>query len=87
MATTMGVKGGVVANSDGGEPEPFTVSTAGYYTFEVDILETKTYSITPYSGAMTTYSSIDIAGNLNGWRKYCTYTQSSLILTNGLLKI
>ena len=71
-----GLKGGVVANSDGGEPEPFTVSTAGYYTFEVDILA-KTYSITPYSGAMTTYSSIDIAGNLNGWSGSTVLTQSS----------
>lgn len=71
-----GLKGGVVANSDGGEPEPFTVSTAGYYTFEVDILA-KTYSITPYSGAMTTYSSIDIAGNLNGLSGSTVLTQSS----------
>ena len=71
-----GLKGGVVANSDGGEPEPFTVSTAGYYSFEVDILA-KTYSITPYSGAMTTYSSIDIAGNLNGWSGSTVLTQSS----------
>jgi len=71
-----GLKGGVVANSDGGDPEPFTVSTAGYYYFEVDILA-KTYSITPYSGAMTTYSSIDIAGNLNGWSGSTVLTQSS----------
>lgn len=71
-----GLKGGVVANSDGGDPEPFTVSTAGYYSFEVDILA-KTYSITPYSGAMTTYSSIDIAGDLNGWSGSTVLTQSS----------
>ena len=71
-----GLKGGVVANSDGGDPEPFTVSTAGYYSFEVDILA-KTYSITPYSGAMTTYTSIDIAGSLNGWSGSTVLTQSS----------
>jgi hypothetical protein len=71
-----GIKGGAVANSDGGDPDPFTVSSAGYYTFEVDILA-KTYSITPYSGAMTTYSSIDIAGNLNGWSGSTVLTQSS----------
>jgi hypothetical protein len=71
-----GLKGGVVANSDGGEPEPFTVSTAGYYSFEVDILA-KTYSITPYSGAMTTYTSIDLAGDLNGWSGSTVLTQSS----------
>ena len=71
-----GIKGGAVANSDGGDPDPFTVSSAGYYSFEVDILA-KTYSITPYSGAMTTYSSIDIAGNLNGWSGSTVLTQSS----------
>lgn len=71
-----GLKGGVVANSDGGEPEPFTVSTAGYYSFEVDILA-KTYSITPYSGAMTTYTSIDLAGDLNNWSGSTVLTQSS----------
>ncbi|WDT67319.1 SusE domain-containing protein [Cloacibacterium sp. TD35] len=71
-----GVKGGAVANSDGGDPDPFTVSSAGYYSFEVDILA-KTYSITPYSGAMTTYTSIDIAGSLNGWSGSTVLTQSS----------
>lgn len=71
-----GIKGGAVANSDGGDPDPFTVSSAGYYSFEVDILA-KTYSITPYSGPMTTYSSIDIAGNLNGWSGSTVLTQSS----------
>lgn len=71
-----GIKGGAVANSDGGDPDPFTVSSGGYYSFEVDILA-KTYSITPYSGAMTTYSSIDIAGSLNGWSGSTVLTQSS----------
>jgi len=71
-----GLKGGVVANSDGGDPEPFTVSAAGYYSFEVDILA-KTYSITPYSGAMTNYTSIDLAGTLNGWSGSTVLTQSS----------
>lgn len=71
-----GIKGGAVANSDGGDPDPFTVSSGGYYSFEVDILA-KTYSITPYTGPMTTYSSIDIAGNLNGWSGSTVLTQSS----------
>lgn len=71
-----GIKSGAVANSDGGDPDPFTVSSGGYYSFEVDILA-KTYSITPYTGPMTTYSSIDIAGNLNGWSGSTVLTQSS----------
>lgn len=71
-----GIKGGAVANSDGGDPDPFTVSSGGYYSFEVDILA-KTYSITPYTGAMTTYTSIDLAGDLNGWSGSTVLTQSS----------
>lgn len=71
-----GLKGGVVANSDGGDPDPFSVSSGGYYSFEVDIVA-KTYSFTPYSGPMNTYSSIDLAGDLNGWSGSTVLTQSS----------
>lgn len=70
-----GLKGGVVANSDGGDPDVFTVSSSGYYSFEVDILA-KTYSFTPYSGTLNSYSSIDLAGDLNGWSGSTVLTQS-----------
>jgi hypothetical protein len=63
-----GLKGGVVANSDGGEPDVFSVPSAGYYSFEIDILA-KTYSLTPYSGSMTDYNAVGIVGSAtpNTW--------------------
>lgn len=64
-----GVKGGTVANSDGGDPDPFTVSTAGYYTFTVDI-NAKTYSLVPFTGSTsTTYNTLGLIGSAtsNGW--------------------
>jgi len=70
-----GLKGGVVANSDGGDPDVFSIPSSGYYTFEVDILA-KTYSLTPYSGTLNSYSSIDLAGDLNGWSGSTVLTQS-----------
>ena len=71
-----GLKAGVVANSDGGDPDPFSVTTAGYYTFEVDILA-KTYSLTAYTGTLPSYTSIDIAGDLNGWSGSTVLTKST----------
>lgn len=92
-----GLKAGAVANSDGGDPDPFNVSSAGYYTFEVDILA-KTYSLTPYSGAMNTYTTIGLIGDStqNGWGSDTVMTQSTfdphkwyiknIQLTKGLAK-
>lgn len=72
-----GLKAGVVANDDGGEPQPFNV-TSGTYTFEVDILA-KTYTLTPYSGAMNSYTTIGIIGDStpNGWGGDTVLTQST----------
>ena len=61
-----GLKAGLVANSDGGDPEPFTTSSAGYYTFSMDI-STKAYSLASYTGTMTDYSTIGMIGDFNGW--------------------
>lgn len=73
-----GLKSGVVANSDGGDPDPFSVTSAGYYTFEIDILA-KTYSLTPYTGTLNTYTSIGLIGDStpNGWSADTVMTQSS----------
>lgn len=61
-----GLKAGLVANSDGGDPGTFVTSAAGYYSFTMDILA-KTYTLTPYTGAMTDYSTIGMIGDFNGW--------------------
>ncbi len=74
-----GVKAGVVANSDGGDPDPFSVSTGGYYSFVVDI-SAKTYTFVPYTGSTsTTYSTIGLIGSAtpNGWVGDTFMTQSS----------
>jgi hypothetical protein len=47
---------------DPNEPGSFNVAAAGYYTFQVDI-NAKTYSLVPYTGALTTYSTIGILGS------------------------
>ena len=61
-----GLKAGLVANSDGGDPGTFVTSAAGYYSFTMDILA-KTYTLTPYTGTMTDYSTIGMIGDFNGW--------------------
>ena len=61
-----GLKAGLVANSDGGDPGTFVTSAAGYYSFTMDILA-KTYTLTPYTDAMTDYSTIGMIGDFNGW--------------------
>lgn len=73
-----GQKNGVLTVNEGGgqDPDTFNIPTSGYYSFEMDIVA-KTYSITPYSGAMTTYTSIDLAGDLNNWSGSTVLTQSS----------
>ena len=71
-----GLKSGSVANSDGGEPNPFTISSSGYYSFEIDILA-KTYSLTSYADSMTNYSTIGLIGGFNGWGGDLALSQSS----------
>lgn len=60
-----GVNGTVVAasNPDGSnEPGSFNITTAGYYTFQIDI-NAKTYSLVPYTGALTAYSTVGVIGS------------------------
>ncbi|MHA6727405.1 SusE domain-containing protein [Chryseobacterium sp. A301] len=66
-----GVTNGVVhaSNPDAtNEPGTFVIPTAGFYTFELDILE-KTYSIEAYTGAQKTYPVMGVIGNSTplGW--------------------
>ena len=66
-----GINGTVVAasNPDGtNEPGTFNISTAGYYSFQIDI-NAKTFSLTPYTGSLTTYNTIGIIGSstVDGW--------------------
>ena len=71
-----GLKAGLVANSDGGDPGTFVTSAAGYYSFTMDILA-KTYTLTPYTDAMTDYSTIGMIGDFNGWGGDLALEQSS----------
>lgn len=60
---------GVSLKAKGSDPDPGTykVTTAGFYTVKINI-NTMTFSITPYSAdGATTYPSIGIIGNFNGW--------------------
>ena len=71
-----GLKAGLVANSDGGDPEPFTTSSAGYYAFSMDI-SAKTYTLTPYTSSMATYSTIGMIGDFNSWGGDLSLEQST----------
>lgn len=76
-----GLKDGVVSvsNPDGsGEPAVFVIPSAGYYTFELDILE-KTYSITAYTGDTSVVQpQIGIVGDATplGWDAQTNMTKS-----------
>ncbi len=77
-----GPKDGVLIASNpdaSNEPGTFVIPTAGYYTFEMDIME-KTFSITPYdaSGA-TNHTDIGIIGDAtpDGWNSDTDLVQST----------
>lgn len=77
-----GVNGNVVAvsNPDGSnEPASFSVATAGYYTFQIDI-KAKTFSLTPYTGSLTAYPTIGIIGSAtaDGWNSDQDLSSSTL---------
>ena len=57
------------ATESDSDPGLFPTTTAGYYTFAIDI-KALTYTIAPYTGAMTTYASVGIIGDaapLDNW--------------------
>ncbi|HSM63164.1 MAG TPA: SusF/SusE family outer membrane protein [Gillisia sp.] len=76
-----GLDNGSLSNSDilGGDPGSFLVSTAGFYTFTINIDE-MSYSFEPYdaSGA-DTYASIGVIGDAtaDGWDADQDMTQSA----------
>lgn len=77
-----GVNGTVVAasNPDGSnEPGAFNIPTAGYYTFQIDIVA-KTFSLTPYTGSLTAYATIGIIGSStsDGWNSDQDLSSSAL---------
>ncbi|MEQ7798795.1 SusE domain-containing protein [Pedobacter sp. ASV1-7] len=60
---------GVKLKAKDSDPDPGTyqVTTAGYYTVKINI-NALTFSISPYNAAgATTYNSIGIIGDFNGW--------------------
>lgn len=76
-----GLNAGAVAvsNLDGSnEPGSFSISAAGYYDFEIDI-NAKTYSLTPYTGSLASYSTIGIIGSstADGWNSDQDMTAST----------
>jgi starch-binding outer membrane protein SusE/F len=59
----------VVFREEESDPDPaaFSVPTAGYYTFTLDLLRMR-YSLTPYDEAPAAdYGSMSIAGDFSGW--------------------
>lgn len=69
-----------VSNLDGtNEPGAFTVPTAGYYTFVIDI-NAKTYSLNPYNVTSTPYATVGIIGSSTpgGWDNDEDMTASAL---------
>ncbi|GEN76719.1 SusF/SusE family outer membrane protein [Chryseobacterium hagamense] len=76
-----GLNGSLVAasNEDGSnEPGSFNITTAGYYTFQIDI-NAKTYSLTPSSASGAVYPTIGIIGSStpDGWNSDQDMTASA----------
>lgn len=78
------------------DPGLFSIASAGYYTFEIN-LEELTYTLAPYTGPTTTYATIGLVGDStpSGWDVSIPMTQSSFdahiwkvtqTLTDGKLK-
>jgi hypothetical protein len=68
---------GVLAVNDGGAGN-IPVATAGYYTLTVNTT-TNTYTLTPYTGLATGYSTIGLIGSAtpNSWNSDTVMTQST----------
>lgn len=66
-----GQVGGVLAGNPGtqsGDPDSFSIATAGYYTFTLNMND-KSYTLKPYTGSTTAYTTIGIIGSATpgGW--------------------
>lgn len=78
---TNGAKVQYRATESDTDPGVFPTTAAGYYSFEVN-LEELTYKITPYTGPMTTYTTITVAGSVltgddTGWDMNVPMVQST----------
>lgn len=60
------------------DPANFPIAVAGYYTFTMDTTA-KTYTLVPYTGATTTYTTVGIIGSStpNAWDSSTALTQST----------
>lgn len=78
---TNGAKVQYRATESDTDPGVFPTAAAGYYSFELN-LEDLTYKITPYTGPMTTYATITLAGSVltgddAGWNMDVPLVQST----------
>lgn len=73
-----GQKDGKLAVNDGtgSDPDTFNITAAGYYRFEMDIVN-KTFSLTPVAAPAKTYTSIGLIGDFNNWTGDVKMTQSA----------
>lgn len=75
-----GADGTLVSRPTESDPDPasIAIATAGYYTFTIDTTA-KTYTLVPYLGATTTYTTVGIIGSStpNGWDSSTALTQSA----------
>lgn len=80
-APSYGVDGDKVkyrANDSAPDPAVFPTDKAGYYYFELN-LESLTYTLTPYTGPMTTYATVGLVGDAlpSGWDVSVPMVQST----------
>lgn len=64
----LGASAGVLASKDAGNIKG-DFSADGYYTMKFD-LSKLTYSVTPYTGALTEYNQLSLVGGFNEWGKF-----------------
>jgi hypothetical protein len=78
---TTNVPGALGVNPGGGsDPNTFDVATAGYYTYNFTTVgQGGSFTVTPYTGSATTYSTMGIIGaaTANGWSGDTNMTQDA----------
>jgi hypothetical protein len=67
-----------VNDGTGSDPDAFVIPESGYYTFTVNLTQ-NTYTLVPYTGSATTYTTIGIIGTATpgGWDTDTDMNQSS----------
>lgn len=73
-----GQKDGKLAVNDGtgSDPDTFNIPAAGYYRFEMDIVN-RTFSLSPVAAPAKTYTSLGLIGDFNSWGGDVKMTQSA----------